>query len=245
MSERKPLIAISTSFDLREDEYLIPGRLLCFVDPDYAGAVEKAGGAPVLVPYLESLAAVDAVLGRVSGLVMTGGGRTYSLKSKGRLTLREQNPARYEFDCYLVRSALSLGLPLVGICRGCQMIAEVTGGEVAWIESGLDHQQEGKLPSQSPSHPVYTEPGSLLARIVGETRIHTNSFHRQAVTRVGTGYRVAARARDGVTEAFEKENGSFVLGLQFHPEKMPGEQFSQSIWRAFVNAAISYCPKAE
>lgn len=240
MSEEKPLIAISTTFDIRQEEYVIPGIPACFASIEYGEAVAQAGGAPFLVPYLTDSSVIDYILRCTAGLVMTGGGGSFDFKKKGPLTLEEQNPARYEFDVHLIEQALSLNMPVLGICRGHQMIAEVTGGEVAWINSYIEHQQEGELESFLPRHKVKVFRDTHLYRSLGMEEIKTNSFHRQAVSGCGEGYRIAARAEDGIVEVQEKEQGGFVLGLQFHPEKMPREGFSQKIWHSFINAAESY-----
>ncbi len=240
MLETKPLIAISTTFDIRHDEPIIPGISACFASIEYGEAVAQTGGAPFLVPYLTDFSALDFILSHVAGLVMTGGGGSFNFKKKGQLTLKEQNPTRYEFDARLIEQALSVNMPVLGICRGHQMIAEVTGGEVSWVNSYIEHQQEGELAAFLPRHKVKVFRDTHLYKSVGLEEIKTNSFHRQAVSECGQGYRIAARAEDGIVEAQEKEQNGFVLGLQFHPEKMPGEVFSQKIWQNFIEAARLY-----
>jgi putative glutamine amidotransferase len=243
LSDRKPLVGISTTFELRPEEFILPGRPLSFVDMDYARAVAAAGAVPVLIPYVDDLHIVDSYFKYISGLVMTGGGRTLKMVPGWQPDLKEQNPARYEFDAYLIKKAVDSNLPLIGICRGCQMIAEVTGGEISWINSGINHQQEGELEATKPWHRVRFDKSSNLYRTVDKEEIETNSFHRQYVSKVGTGYRLAAWAEDGVVESIEKEGPGFVLGLQFHPEKMPAENFSQKIWQSFADSVIAYANK--
>ncbi|HHY37298.1 MAG TPA: gamma-glutamyl-gamma-aminobutyrate hydrolase family protein, partial [Firmicutes bacterium] len=159
--------------------------------------------------------------------------------------LREQNPERYVFDACLIKQALKLGMPLVGICRGNQMLNEVRGGTIysrlqTEIPGSLRHNQDGRAPWGEPWHTLILDPTSELASIFGVHKVGVNSLHHQAIHKVGQGLRAVAYAPDGVVEAIESEEHPFVFGLQFHPEKMLGEPFANNFFQALREAALDY-----
>ncbi|WP_242656281.1 gamma-glutamyl-gamma-aminobutyrate hydrolase family protein [Desulfofundulus thermosubterraneus] len=155
------------------------------------------------------------------------------------LGLKEQNPARYAYDYQLIAEALRRDMPVLGICRGHQMINEVTGGSLCLrIPQPHPHRQTGS--PATPVHAVEIEPDTLVHRIVGERRLAVNSLHLQAVERVGPGMVVSARAEDGVIEAIESKKHSFVLGVQFHPEKMAAASVYMNFFRVLVERAEAF-----
>lgn len=206
-------------------------------------AVYEAGGLPVILPVLTG--AVTELLDRLQGIVLTGGGRLppgFSQKTPAP-TLEMINPQRYAFERELILEALPRGLPLLGICRGMQMLSETLGGSlVANITSdvpgALVHYQ--RVQGWRPTHQIAIDPGSHLLEILRATRTGVNSFHRQAVAAPGRGLRVVARADDGVVEAIEGDAHPFLLGVQFHPEKLlPRHDRWMRPFEALVAAAHS------
>ncbi|MEW6524042.1 MAG: gamma-glutamyl-gamma-aminobutyrate hydrolase family protein [Bacillota bacterium] len=231
-----PIIGISCCIDHEGLLALSSPRRLYYVPRDYAEAVERAGGLPVMVPFVDGAGVLEEVLRIVDGLVMTGGGRLPDFD--GPLPgLRQQHPERYQQDARLIRGALELGMPLLGICRGHQMINEVLGGTLALQVAGHD---QAPLLACRPFHRIRVEAASRLERLAGAGELDVNSLHRQAVTRPGRGLRAVAWGPDDAIEAVEGDGDQFVLGLQFHPELMPGEPFSQRIWQGFCRAARDY-----
>ncbi|MDQ7850568.1 MAG: gamma-glutamyl-gamma-aminobutyrate hydrolase family protein [Armatimonadota bacterium] len=205
-------------------------------------AILDAGGLPIVLPPLEE--AIPELMERLGGILLTGGGRlppgTF-MTGRPAPTLEAINPGRYAFERQLIRAAIARGIPLLGICRGMQMINETLGGRlihniVAALPHALQHYQ--RAPGWRPSHTISIAPDSRLAEIVGGMQAEVNSFHRQAVANPGSGLRVTALAPDGVVEAVESGSG-FVLGVQFHPEKMVNRQARwRRIFRALVAAAL-------
>lgn len=240
----KPLIGVTVSSDEGDEDGLVPGAAMYYLRREYARAVERAGGLPVLVPVLAD-EDVPALVGRLQGLVVTGGGRLPDRLLQQPLlpSLREINPRRYNSDSACIRAAVSRGLPVLGICRGMQMINEVFGGDTyrslsAEHPGALEHQQSPQ-PGDIPCHAIRIAEGTLLARLTGwpgGEDLPVNSFHRQAVRRVAPGLRVAARAPDGVIEAIEAREG-WILGVQFHPEQMIAQDHMLAIFRGLVEAA--------
>lgn len=207
----------------------------------YAQAVAEAGGVPVLLPTHPAAAGpLEATLGVVDALLLSGGGSIpgqYFLDNPDP-TLRDTNPVRYDLEARLVRAAWAAGMPLLGICRGHQTIAEALGGasvrNLGAILNTRDHYQTA--PPTVTTHEVEVVAGTALAAWVGPS-VRVNSFHRQVVDLPPPGWRVTARSDDGWVEAIEAERG-FGVGTQFHPEWLTTDQPGfRKLFEAFVAAA--------
>lgn len=188
---------------------------------DYSAAVASAGGLPVLL----SMECDPAdVVSRIDGLILSGGAdvdpRRYGATPGPYATPAE--PLRDAFELALLEAAWLRGIPVLGICRGVQMINVSRGGTlVAHLpaDSGEAHSFLG-YPRNHRSHPVEFVEGSIPHRLYGN-RIHVNSLHHQAVAQVGTGLTVTGRAPDGVVESVEAVDAP-VVGVQWHPEMLDG-----------------------
>jgi putative glutamine amidotransferase len=190
---------------------------------DYFDSVELAGGVPVLIPQIGGDEALRDLLGRLDGLVITGGPDTPPSRygQQPHPATKPVHPRRDDFDFRCLGAALELGLPILAICYGAQLLNVFLGGTL--IQD---------IPSQRPSaerhvqdgprliHPIQIEPGTKLARCLGVTELGANSSHHQAVDRLGCGLRVSARSRDGIVEGIETEDDRLILGVQWHPEEL-------------------------
>lgn len=246
ISSNPVLIGISTIFETYEEKFLLPDRNLFYVDINYFDAIEEQGGLPLSIVNLGNKKNILWYLDNLNGLLITGGGRfLFDHKSKRKkqiyLDMKEQNPERYEFDSFLINEAIRRDLPLMGICRGCQMIAHVFGSEltadISKDNSKVQHQQLGNYEQSDTVHSVIPTTGTMFHKIVREDNIRTNSFHNQAIKNTFLPIIPSAHSEDGYIEAIESINHAFVLGLQFHPEKMLDHKFSKKIFKSFLEAA--------
>jgi putative glutamine amidotransferase len=191
------------------------------VAESYVGAVERTGAASLLLPIVER--PHPDLLDRIDALLLIGGADVdpASYGADRDPTTEATSPERDRFEITLVRAALDRGLPLLGICRGMQVLNVAHGGtlrqEVAPDGSNPHRRALGTF--EGSEHKVTVEPGSLAAAAIGE-EVHTvRCHHHQGVAKIGEGLAVSARAAvDGLVEAIEADNGSWVLGVQWHPE---------------------------
>ncbi|HEY8531218.1 MAG TPA: gamma-glutamyl-gamma-aminobutyrate hydrolase family protein [Limnochorda sp.] len=244
--EAPPLIGITVAFDDGTDlDSLRPHVEIFFLDTAYARAIERAGGLPVLVPICGTQAR-GQFIERLDGLLFSGGGgylRTRYRRQQQLPDLAALAPRRFRFERALMRSALAAGMPILGICRGHQMLVRVLGGRIqlALPPGEVNHNVLTVPIGRRAVHPIQIEPGSRLASILGRTSMGVNSLHRQAAQRVVPPLRVAARAPDGVIEAVEDPSHLFLMGLQFHPELLLAEEPRWfRLFTAFIEAARTY-----
>lgn len=188
---------------------------------NYSEAVAAAGGLPfmaaVLDPSLAPAYAADA-----DALVLTGGADVDPVRFGGapEPDLGVVDERRDAFEIALYHAFRAAGKAVLGVCRGHQVINVAEGGSLVQhlpaVAGTWQHDQRDLR--GVPFHPVRLEPGSRLAEAFGTHEIRANSYHHQAIDRLGAHLRVTARAGDGVIEAVEGDGSGFVLGVQWHPE---------------------------
>ena len=230
--ERKPLIGLTgRRFRMGLIEGAHPGygdRLTDSFFTDFAGRITRAGGVPVMLPYD---AEPESLCQWLSGVVITGGQDVHPRYWGGDESVvadiaPESDPNAHDanrdaFETAMVRAALDAGLPLLGVCRGLQVLNVTLGGTlVPDLPPGpVRHLMEtGPLSDGEPEHVVTFERGSLAHSVFGDA-LRTNSWHHQAVATTGRGLVVTGRTSDGVVESVELP-GADVLGVQWHPEWM-------------------------
>ncbi|MFH1152749.1 MAG: gamma-glutamyl-gamma-aminobutyrate hydrolase family protein [Pseudomonadota bacterium] len=215
------------------------------VAAQYSRAILDAGGIPVIVGTAHgSTPAPPDMLTALDGLLLSGGTDlpSGSFGTGSCPTLRETDPVRYDYEVELVRKAHGAGMPIMGICRGHQTLAESLGGRLILNIKEHDpnhfNHYQTDLPD-STSHDVVVPQGTRMHRWLGGA-IRVNSFHRQAVARPPEGFTVSAVSEDHLIEAIEAE-APFALGVQFHPEWLYTQHREfLSLFQAFIRAASDY-----
>ena len=229
------------------DGGMFPGYGKSYVNDDYIQAVLAGGGVPLLVPVIGDEAAIEAQVALLDALVISGGWDVDPLLwgEEPHTKLGDTLPERDAFDLALIRAARKKGIPILGICRGIQILNVAGGGTLYQDVSEqprctVRHWQPAH-PAQ-PTHTVETVAGSLIAGLVGPSVV-TNSFHHMTLKDIAPGYRVTARAKDGTVEAIESIEGSPVLGVQWHPEMM--HRTSAAMLRLFEWISGTFSPSGK
>ena len=192
----------------------------------YVEAVQRAGGAAVMLPPDPDVDP-DQLLDVIDGLILAGG-RDIDPGSRSE---------RDEFEIRLARRAMERDIPILGICRGMQLMNVARGGTLVQdLAEHVGHEDHRRSVGtfDGNDHPVHLADGSLAARAAGESRHDTLSHHHQGIDRVGDGFQITGRADDDeLPEALEDPGLRFALGVQWHPEADPDSQ----IVAALVEAA--------
>lgn len=241
----KAIIGISGSILISKGDSFA-GYRRSYVNQDYVEAVLRANAIPFIIPFNQDLESCKEMINAVDGLILSGG-HDVDPKNYGEeplLKIGETFPERDEFDFALYRAAVESGKPVLGICRGMQIINVVNGGSLYQDLSYADFvkikHNQGDNPKQV-THSISLEKGTFLNGILGdEDRV--NSFHHQIVKGIAPSFRQAAKSPDGVIEAIEKiSEDSFVLGMQWHPEMLAADDKNmQNIFNCFVKKVIEF-----
>jgi putative glutamine amidotransferase len=206
-------------------------------------AIQVAGGTALLLPATIPLDLIPALLERLDGIYLAGGGDidgSFFGYDKHPL-IKNIDRRRDEIELEIARLARQRALPTLGICRGCQVMNVAAGGSLiidihSEILKALQHRP--KQGQKVVSHPVTLMESSRLASIYRDTNLTVNSYHHQSVAQPGKGLAPAAYAPDGVVEAIEAGDHPFYIGVQWHPERQAGNppQITK-IFNAFIQAA--------
>jgi putative glutamine amidotransferase len=235
----KPLIGVTTS-ELRPSgagtlrRHGEPPHAEMALGMTYLRAIEAAGGMPVVLAPLGDPA---PYLDRLDGLCLSGGPdldpNAYGA-SERHPELGPTEPDLDAFELELARAADERGLPLLAVCRGAQALNVARGGTLHQHLPG--HRQTE--PATATTHSVHVEPGTRLAGLVGTDVLRVNSFHHQAVKRLGRGLRAVAHAADGTVEAIETRGPRFVVGVQWHAEGLVAQPRHCVLFDALVEASL-------
>ena len=240
--KRQPIVAITGNYD--------SGK--CTLLEGYYRSVLEAGGTPVIIPAFEDTDAMVSLLDHIDALVLSGGGDINPLYL-GEEPIRELssiNPVRDSQELLLVRLAANRQIPILGICRGIQVMTAALGGKLyqdIYKESGatLKHSQDTER--HTATHSVRIASSSKLAAIFGRTNLHVNSFHHQAVKEAAPGFAVTAVSPDGLIEGIESTQHKSIIGVQWHPECMilGGDRSMIPLFEWIVGEARSYAEARE
>ena len=235
----RPVIGIPCQADFRAgSERPIYGN-----NRTYVHAVESAGGLPILIPMLTNLHDLEDLFPRLDGILFSGG-----IDLEPSLYGEQKHPEADEFDpqldtfeMTLANWALQEDIPILGVCRGMQLLNVLLEGSLyqdiaSQRPDSLAHRRR-ELPRTALTHTVTVEEGSLMEKILGTRQLWVNSLHHQAIKEPGKGVYISGRSDDGVAELLELPGHRFVLGVQGHPEEIYEQvpAFAR-LFQAFVHA---------
>jgi putative glutamine amidotransferase len=210
----------------------------------YMRAVEAVGGLPVVIPPMPARA-IKPLIDRLHGICLSGGPDldpdTYGARAHPELGPTE--PELDQFELAVAREAHGRNLPILAICRGAQLLNVATGGTLVQhipdvTDGSVQHRQSSA--AERVTHAVEFASASLTARVLGADELPVNSFHHQAVDRLGRGLLAVGWSSDGVVEAIEAPGRDFVLGVQWHAECLVDRPEQASLFASLVEAGQRY-----
>jgi len=214
----------------------------------YPEAIRRAGAVPVVIPPLDA-AAIEPLLDGLWGVCLSGGPDLHpaAYGAEPHPTLGPTEPHLDRFEIALLRAAEARDMPVLAICRGLQVLNVARGGTLiqdlpSQRPSDVEHRQS--RPGSAPTHDVRLEARSLTAGCLGLTEARVNSFHHQAVDRLGSDLRAVGWSTDGVIEALEATDRSFTVGVQWHAESMTRSPEQARLLAAFAEATAAYRTRA-
>ncbi|MCL2336406.1 MAG: gamma-glutamyl-gamma-aminobutyrate hydrolase family protein [Firmicutes bacterium] len=235
----QPVIGVSCCYKPEENRY--------WLSRDYVQAIQDAGGIPVILPANDSIDP-DIILSTVHGLMLPGG-EDIEPGLFGEEPWPENgtiDPERDVFEIALAARALQLKMPLLGICRGIQVMNVAGGGSVCQdiarvVDRSYKHSQQA--PRWHVTHNIKIETKSTLFGILGQETLRVNSFHHQMVGKLAPGFIISAYSADGVVEGIEMPDDFFCIGVQFHPENLYRRHpIFRSLFNSFTAASARYLP---
>lgn len=217
----RPIIGLTTFIETNEKH-----RSFNSTNDNYIRSILMAGGTPVLIPVTTCDESLEDYIKLLDGIIFTGGGDLSPLYF-GENPIRQINSIseeRDEYELKLFKKAYNTNIPILGICRGMQLINVALKGTLyqdiyAQVPNALGHSPKNIEPHVL-YHSVKIEKDSILFKIYEDYNINVNSYHHQSVKELGEGMKVSALSQDGIIEAMENAspNGQCIIGVQWHPE---------------------------
>ncbi|MEJ6347755.1 gamma-glutamyl-gamma-aminobutyrate hydrolase family protein [Holzapfeliella sp. He02] len=236
----QPIIGISGSF-ITDEGAPFPGYRRSYVNEDYVTSVSDNGGIPFIIPLTNDASVIKQQIDAVDALILSGGHdvspRFYHEEPKANLG--DISPERDEFDFALLKYAEEKQIPVLGICRGAQIMNVFHGGS---LHQDLSYRSEDSLKHNQQKHPDMTThsvniaPDSKLFDSLKTTQTLVNSFHHQVINQLADTFVVSATASDGVIEGFESPTHPFLLAVQWHPEMLHRRsELMNQLFKSLIN----------
>jgi putative glutamine amidotransferase len=235
----EPLIGITTRNSRDPD-----GHPVTALQHTYTNAIVRAGGLPILIPSMLPEEVFQALYSRLDGILFTGGG-DISLdyfEGEDHPRIGEVDKPRDLTEINLLRAAAKDGKPILGICRGMQVMNVALGGTLYThlydqLPGALDHAYPGDL-RRALVHPVNVNESSRSAEIFGETLLQVNSLHHQGLKDLAPGVQAVGHSPDGLAELVELSGHPFAVAVQWHPEWLTDQLPTRRLFKSFVDAAM-------
>jgi len=207
----------------------------------YIEAILLAGGLPLLIPFFGTERDYIRLISKIDGLLLSGGPDINPKRWKEKIHPKTNivHPDKERSDFILTKLALKYNLPILGICYGMQLINVVCGGTLYQHIPDLRNKMElckehlNVDPPSNTTHKIQIIQNSCLSKILGKEG-QVNSFHHQAVKNLGRDLRPVATAKDGIIEAIESTKYKFIVGVQWHPERMLHDKYQAAIFKGFI-----------
>jgi len=241
----RPRIGISCSLGARKDEGVgRAGPTWDYVKREYYLRVEEHGGIPILLPTVRQEETLREYIRLIDGLLLTGGEDVDPSQygEKNQSGKSEFHPERDFAEVTVLREAHAREVPVLGICRGIQLMNVCFGGSLhqdLTFRPGTQAHISSE-PDVDITHPIRLKTGTRLYRLLGREEHEVNSRHHQLLNRLAVGFTISAAAPDGVVEAIERvDRVEYLVGVQWHPERMPGDPATAAVFRDFLEAAAA------
>ncbi|PJD95670.1 MAG: gamma-glutamyl-gamma-aminobutyrate hydrolase [Parachlamydia sp.] len=239
MKSRKAIIGISTNY-LIESSGPELGQERIYVNSSYIDVILRAGGIPLMLPFVEDESVARVQMSHVDGLLLSGGIDINPLVygEEPHPQLGPIYPKRDTYELHLVKIAQETNKPILGICRGLQLLNAAFGGTLYqdiphMTKTDIQHAQ--KVQKHISTHTVDLKPGTILQQIFGDSSLLTNSLHHQAIKQLASIFTINAQTKDGLIEGIESLINPFILAVQWHPEMMiPHDPKMQKLFDYFV-----------
>lgn len=230
-----PVIGIVPSIEETKKQY--------FTNITNVRAIQRVGGLPFILPYTKSKELIKKYATFIDGLYLAGGNDLDPCyyKEDPHPMLGEVNPTRDEFEWEMLKNISKADKPVLGVCKGAQVINVFFGGSLyqdlssQLTQSSIQHGQKALL--KYPVHVVELVNNTKLHDIIRKATIKVNSHHHQAIREVGDGITVSGQTNDGIIESIESTRHSFIIGVQWHPEELfeADEELAVKLYKEFIN----------
>jgi len=242
VQKNMPVIGILTNI-LTIEKGLLTGKERIYVNRDYSNAVVQSAGVPLLLPIVPNKEIICRQIESVDAILISGGQDIdpYHYGEDRLPQIQEVCAERDSYEMETIRYAFSRQKPILGICRGLQILNVAFGGSLYqdighYFPKSLEHAQN----EMSGRHHVILEKNSRLHRTFGLESFQINSFHHQSIKEIAPGFVVNAWAPDGIIEGIEKQDDLFVMGVQWHPEMLiDHESMMLKLFSTFISIVSS------